>query len=111
MAHLGGTDGRGDLGNLDELAAGGRMLLAALRALVTDYPTDGPGLPPTVRMTLTGPDQHLGEVDVQAGHLAWIAGLLHDEFETCRNAHHDQSGQCAHCDGSGRAAGHGPSAR
>jgi hypothetical protein len=76
-------------------------LAAALGELLTGYPTDEPD---AARVTLA---IHAGDaihrLQASAGQVTWLTNLLMNEADTCRNAHSDQSGECAHCGGTGTA--------
>jgi hypothetical protein len=79
-----------------------RPLAVALQELAEAYPTDDDG----TAAVLTVTDPATGEahtVNLQAGHVAWLTGLVMDETATARNTHPDGNGQCAHCTGTGRA--------
>lgn len=85
-------------------------LAATLQALATDYPTDDAEHSPdavSAVVTITplyGDDQGIAvDVPLQAGQVEWLTDLLSKESDTCRNARHDQSGQCGHCAGTGSA--------
>ena len=74
-------------------------LAAVLKSLFDTYPTDNDD---AERMTLTlqfGGERRV--VQLQPGQAAWLTGLLQHEEATCRNAHTDGTGLCAHCHGLG----------
>lgn len=80
---------------LPELSA----LATAMQALFNTYPTDAYD---AERLTLaleSGDERHV--VRVQPGQVAWLTHLVQDESASCRNAHADGNGQCAHCAGRG----------
>ena len=84
-------------------------LAAALRELLTVYPTDAPDAPHTT-LSVRGPDGHEHRLQATPGQVEWLTRLLTDEAATCRNAHPDGSGRCAHCNRAGSDApntGHG----
>jgi hypothetical protein len=86
-----------------DIARDGKALTAALRALVEDYPTNDLDMSPVAHLTLTYRGAVLGHVHLQEGHVTWLAGLIANESESTRNSHHDQSGLCGHCQGTGSA--------
>ncbi|MEV1040549.1 hypothetical protein AB0J01_28445 [Streptomyces sp. NPDC050204] len=74
-------------------------LAAALRNLFDTYPTDADD---AERLTLTlesGDERQV--VNPQPGQAAWLTNLVEAEAASCRNAHSDGNGQCAHCTGRG----------
>jgi hypothetical protein len=79
----------------------GLDLAAAIEHLVTEYPTDDLDASPVVHLTLTHRGEQLGAVHLQRGHVEWLTSLMEAESATTRNAHPGQSGQCAHCQGTG----------
>ncbi|WP_069627257.1 hypothetical protein [Streptomyces niveus] len=81
--------------SLPELPA----LAAALQTLFDTYPTDADE---AERLTLaleSGDERQV--VSLQPGQAAWLTTLVQDEFVSCRNAHSDGNGRCAHCTGRG----------
>ena len=76
-------------------------LAAALGELLTGYPTDNPDAPRTTLAIHAGEVTH--RLQATPGQVTWLTNLLMNEADTCRNAHSDQSGECAHCGGTGNA--------
>jgi len=89
----------------EELVARGRRLIEALRELVTEYPTADPDVTPTVRVKAERQGHELDHVELTAADLQALTDLIERQRATWRNAHPDQSGQCAHCGGTGSARG------
>ncbi|WP_214327918.1 hypothetical protein [Nonomuraea sediminis] len=76
-------------------------LAGLLAELCATYPTGDGGAVASVEIQHQTGARH--RVEVQAGQLEWLASLIKNELETCRNAHADGNGMCAHCAGTGEA--------
>ncbi len=76
-------------------------LAAALGELLTGYPTDEPDAARTTLAIHAGDTIH--RLQASPGQVTWLTNLLMNEADTCRSAHSDQSGECAHCGGTGAA--------
>ncbi|MFI8992183.1 hypothetical protein ACIG63_45860 [Streptomyces antimycoticus] len=74
-------------------------LVVALQQLVDAYPTDEDDAPLTTLALEFSGERHV--VRLQPGQVEWLTTLIQNEGATCRNAHADGNGQCAHCDGRG----------
>ncbi|MER5615940.1 hypothetical protein [Streptomyces sp. NPDC002215] len=79
-------------------------LATTLQALFDTYPTDATDAEPLALES--GDERHI--VPIQPGQAARLTNLVHNEATTCRNAHSDGNGQCAHCDGLGVTGAHKP---
>ncbi|MBX6767509.1 MAG: hypothetical protein IRY90_10220 [Actinomadura rubrobrunea] len=87
----------------EELFARGRRLVQVIRAMVTEYPAADPDVTPTVRLTVERQGLELDHVELSVADLQAFTDLIERQRATWRNAHPDQSGQCAHCAGTGSA--------
>lgn len=83
-------------------------LAAVLQALFDDYPTDADDAEQLTLALESGDERHV--VRLQPGQAAWLTRLVQNETASCRNAHSDGNGRCAHCGGHGVVGAHKPTA-